>query len=226
MDWRVAKSLNVLLNQLNVMFPGRDKSSDGSIGDAAHATRDSNHNPWVHDSNGQPVVTARDFTNDPKHMDSHLLALALVASRDQRIKYVIDHGKICAGNLGPQPWVWRKYNGINQHDHHCHLSVIDQQGRYDDETQWVIKMPEASAEDLSAKQATPPAKTYITLRKGSTGAEVGRLQQLLNKHGYSKVVVDDAFGKQTRVAVVAFQNANKLVGDGVVGKYTWLALET
>ena len=34
MVWRVAKSLNVLLDQINAIAPNRDKSSDGSIGDA------------------------------------------------------------------------------------------------------------------------------------------------------------------------------------------------
>ena len=37
MTWRVAKSLDVLLGQINAKFPDRDKSSDGGIGDEAHA---------------------------------------------------------------------------------------------------------------------------------------------------------------------------------------------
>jgi hypothetical protein len=46
MAWRVARSLEVLLGQFNAACPGRSKASDGSIGDAAHATRDSDHKPW------------------------------------------------------------------------------------------------------------------------------------------------------------------------------------
>ena len=38
--WRIAKSLDTLLAQLNALAPHRSKLSDGSIGDAAHATRD------------------------------------------------------------------------------------------------------------------------------------------------------------------------------------------
>mgnify|MGYP001562524195 CR=1 FL=1 len=62
MSWRVAKSLDVLLAQINALSPNRDKSSDGSIGDANHSARTSDHNP---DDAG--VVKARDFSNDPAH---------------------------------------------------------------------------------------------------------------------------------------------------------------
>ena len=44
MAWRVARSLDVLLGQLNALAPERSKASDGSIGDAAHASRSSDHN--------------------------------------------------------------------------------------------------------------------------------------------------------------------------------------
>ena len=106
MTYRVATSLEVLREQINRIAPNRDKSSDGGIGDEAHASRSSDHNPWVVE-NGIGIVTARDFTNDPNHgMDSHQLALALVASRDERIKYVIDHGRICSGTYQDhQAWV-------------------------------------------------------------------------------------------------------------------------
>ena len=224
MTWRVAKSLNVLLNQLNTKFPGRDKSSDGSIGDAQHASRSSDHNPWVHDHTGQPVVTARDFTNDHAHMDSHLLALALAASKDERIKYIIDHNQICSGTGQDKPaWVWRPYPtppNKNPHDHHCHVSVKSDEAHFDDERPWVINMPTAVS---GSTPSGPVSKTYVTLRVGATGKEVGELQTLLNKNGFS-VVPDEAFGEKTRRAVINFQVAKKLVADGVVGKYTWLAL--
>ncbi len=64
MAWRTAKSLDVLLDEINRAAPKRSKASDGSIGDAAHATRSSDHNPWVRWL-GTGIVTARDFTHDP-----------------------------------------------------------------------------------------------------------------------------------------------------------------
>lgn len=221
MTWRVANSLNTLLRQLNAAFPNRDKSSDGSIGDAAHASRSSDHNPWVKDSSGQPIVTARDFTNDAPYMDSHELALKLIASRDRRIKYVIDHGKIMAGEPGPQPWVWRKYTGSNPHDHHVHVSVREQQRLYDDETPWILG-PLAPAPSVPI----PKPNRYPTLRVGDANADVNRLQYLLNAHLPSaKLNQDGDFGPATLKAVKIFQSQSGLVADGIVGQYTWRKLE-
>jgi hypothetical protein len=124
MAWRVARSLDILLGQLNALAPRRSKASDGSIGDAAHATRDSDHNPW-YVFGGQALVTARDFTHDPAGgLDCHQLAAALVGRRDPRIKYVIWNRRILSGNPGPSPWRWRAYSGSNPHTKHLHVSVV------------------------------------------------------------------------------------------------------
>ena len=64
--WRVAESLQRLLEQVNQMAPDRNKASDGSIGDPRHQSRASDHNPWVIDGN-IGVVTARDITHDPRN---------------------------------------------------------------------------------------------------------------------------------------------------------------
>lgn len=122
--YKVADSLLVLRNQLNAIAPGRSKRSDGFVGDAAHQSRDSDHNPWwVH--GGHRWVTAGDFTQDSHGgLNCVDLAEALQDSRDPRIKYVIWQRQIMAGRLGPKPWVWRPYNGPNPHAKHLHLSVV------------------------------------------------------------------------------------------------------
>lgn len=84
--WRVAKSLDRLLAQVNRLAPDRSKASDGAIGDAKHQSRESDHNPWVTDGT-IGVVTARDITNDPKHgCSAEQIANSIVASKDPRIK--------------------------------------------------------------------------------------------------------------------------------------------
>ena len=51
------------------------------------------------------------------------------------------------------------------------------------------------------------------------GNEVMELQKLLNNFG-NTLVIDGKFGPKTKGAVIKFQIANKLVGDGVVGAKT------
>jgi hypothetical protein len=62
------------------------------------------------------------------------------------------------------------------------------------------------------------------LEKGSSGDEVRKLQELLNKHGAS-LGIDSRFGGQTEAAVMKFQEADgKLFADGVAGVDTIAAL--
>lgn len=59
-----------------------------------------------------------------------------------------------------------------------------------------------------------------TLRQGASGAAVRDLQSKLAAKGYG-IAVDGQFGPRTRNAVIAFQRANGLTVDGVVGPQTW-----
>lgn len=62
-----------------------------------------------------------------------------------------------------------------------------------------------------------------TLRYGSSGDCVRRLQQRLNELGLNcgnQLTVDGAFGRVTRMRVYAFQGRNRLAVDGVVGPIT------
>ena len=101
--WRLARSLEALRSAANKAAPNRSKASDGTIGDAAHSSRASDHNP-----NKAGVVQGMDLTHDPAGgLDSYWLAEQLLLSRDPRIKYVISNGKIASGSGGKSPWKWR-----------------------------------------------------------------------------------------------------------------------
>ncbi|MDO5498361.1 MAG: peptidoglycan-binding protein [Propionibacteriaceae bacterium] len=61
------------------------------------------------------------------------------------------------------------------------------------------------------------------LQKGSSGLRVQAAQRLLNANG-AGLSVDGQFGDNTRRAVINFQNAKRLQGDGIIGPKTWSAL--
>ena len=73
--------------------------------------------------------------------------------------------------------------------------------------------------------ATPvnvaPVTTQPMLRTGSRGDAVRKLQEMLNAKGYTCGNVDGIFGSKTYAAVLAFQKANGLAADGIVGPLTW-----
>ncbi len=221
MAWRLAKSLEKLRSQVNAAAPNRDKSSDGSIGDAAHASRGSDHNPYIKDG-AVGVVRAIDITHDPKGgLDSYALAETLRKSADPRIRYIISNRKIA--NPGA---AWRKYTGSNPHDHHVHVSVGESKSLYDNTGEWEIGLAskgiiERAIVAVSDIIAPPPPK-YPTLKRGDRGDEVKRLQRLLD---FAAKDVDGDFGKKTEAAVKAAQRRLKIFVDGKAGPYTWRGLE-
>ena len=64
------------------------------------------------------------------------------------------------------------------------------------------------------------AVTYKTLKTGSRGTEVKKLQTALKEKGYYSMKVDGVFGKGTLSAVKAFQKDNGLKTDGIAGPQT------
>jgi len=154
MSWRLAKSLETLRSQINTLAPNRDKSSDGTIGDARHQASTSDHNP-----NSAGVVCAMDITHDPRHgIDAGKVADILRQSHDNRIKYLISNRRIASS--GVYPWIWRRYTGSNPHDKHFHISV---KGSYDDPRPWKLELsplipatrPEPSAGDPKFHSLVP-----------------------------------------------------------------------
>lgn len=140
MGWRLVNSLVTLRNEVNALAPNRDKSSDGTIGDSAHSSRTSDHNP---ESDG--TVDALDIDHDPANgCDVDKIFAQIVANKDSRVKYLIRKGKICAGRLGPQPWVWRDRGTDDATDHvlHGHISVLDE--GQDDTSPWLRKEDEVT----------------------------------------------------------------------------------
>lgn len=139
--WVVDRSIPVLFGQINAAAPTRDKSSDGTIGDAAHQARESQHNPESPPPPGNPddQVDAGDITHDPKAgADMGVVAESIRLSRDRRVLYVIFNRRIFYGydRAGLPAFTWTSYSGSDPHTGHLHVSVNDV---HHDETQlWEI----------------------------------------------------------------------------------------
>ena len=80
-----------------------------------------------------------------------------------------------------------------------------------------IKMA-GKPETDKAENASP------TLRRGSRGDNVKKLQETLNTLGYDCGTADGIFGAKTETAVRSFQQANGLAEDGIAGKNTMALL--
>lgn len=194
MIWRVARALDVLLVEINKAAPNRNKASDGSIGDAAHASRSSDHNPWVV-VGGVGVVRARDFTHDPAGgLDCNKLA--------DRLSQMIDEGTHPA--LGSGAYIiwqrriksrdrrtegWRTYTGSNPHDKHLHLSVALNATGFDSLNRWGVMDTEEPDDMFSEKDRKMledvhkwlAAGGVVRAKQSRTNTRLGRANKKLGK---------------------------------------------
>lgn len=125
--WYVAPCLEQLRAELNTRWPGRDRTSDGGVGDTSHAARVSDHNP---DWTAGGVVRARDFDEDG--IPTALLLREAIT--DPRTNYVIYERLLYLRGRGFKPVA---YTGINPHDHHMHISIRHGAQWENDRTPWI-----------------------------------------------------------------------------------------
>jgi hypothetical protein len=92
MSYVVDRGLLKLRDQVDAAAPGRKKGSDGTIGDAEHAARTSQHNPESPPPPGNPdnQVDALDLTHDPASgADMAVVTEAIRRSKDLRVRYCV-----------------------------------------------------------------------------------------------------------------------------------------
>jgi hypothetical protein len=133
MSYFLVASLVQLRDEVNARFPGRDRTSDGWIGDASHQARKSSHNPdWSHGG----AVRAIDIDNNGgSYEKTPLQQLVLKAAiGDPRVWYVISNGIIYSRTYG---WRASRYTGSSPHDHHVHVSVTEDAARWKDRSRWL-----------------------------------------------------------------------------------------
>ncbi len=130
--WILVPCLVSLRQEFNTLAPTRDKSSDGSIGDEAHASSSSDHNP---DETGATPYEDSDRLNEVHAIDVDIdlrkagwtmaKAVEVIVTRhrtgaDDRLQNVIYNRRIWSRSWG---WTAREYTGSNPHDKHAHFSA-------------------------------------------------------------------------------------------------------
>jgi hypothetical protein len=218
-DWRLAGSVVQLVAEANAANPGRDKSSDGTIGDARHAGggpgtpswKASDHNPWVVVA-GKGVVRAADLDTDGLNLVAAVETARAKAAAGQlpQLDYAILNGKITAPDFSG----WRAYKGTDPHVTHAHFSVSTDPARFDDRRPWGIFGP------VPAPPPPPPGPPAWT------GPDLtGRGPSLRGVRGNNGPRVADLQGRLART-YPAYRHAHgDLVADGWWGDITaaWLA---
>lgn len=203
----LAPSLVRLRNEINLAFPHRDKRSDGWLGDAAHASRVSDHNP---DSRG--IVHAIDVDvddGDPnKDLRTRLIAQAI---RHPSTHYVISNGKIYSREYGFRA---RVYTGTNGHYHHVHVSILRTRTAETSTRPWGIRVVTTHPNPYPVPVLG--SREYISRTTKKTATEVKFIQWAAGGPAYD----DGDWQSKTDDLVGDFQDRHGLRRDLRVGKDT------
>lgn len=141
-------SLHTLRAEFNALAPARDKASDGWIGDTAHSSSVSDHNPAP--NGGVHAIDVDEDLRVPGLTMERCVQFLLARCRsgaENRLKYVIYERRIWSASGG---WREQDYTGQNAHDKHAHFS--SKYGTIENDTRsWHLEdIPVAiTADDLS-----------------------------------------------------------------------------
>ena len=224
MSYYLSPSLAILRDELNTKYPNRDKTSDGWIGDAAHRTRKSDHNP---DADGS--VNALDIDKDG--IDVPLLLDKL--KQHPSVNYFIYNRQIYSRSHNFVP---RKYSGSNPHTSHIHVSIYHTASAENDNRSWFGDLTPSTPKPATQPKSNAPTYVAPALRASfsrgrwrATGYRTQTLvwQRQMAKRGW-RIKVDGYYGAQSRRVAIAFQREKAREGyglavDGVVGPETWNA---
>jgi len=128
-DWILAEATKI--------SPNRNRASDGIVGDPAHASRISDHNPSYGNYPGaQKYAHAVDITHDVSgstpdaifnaHAEGEKVRKRCQAGIERRVKYLVSHNFVTKRDIiaSPPYWNWRDKASYD-HASHLHVSFYD-----------------------------------------------------------------------------------------------------
>jgi hypothetical protein len=158
-SWILVPCLVTLRDEFNALAPGRDKASDGSIGDAAHAQESSDHNP---DETGRTPYEDADDINEVHAIDvdddlrrpgwTMNRALEIIVTRhredrDDRLQNIIYNRRIWSRSWG---WTARAYTGASAHTEHAHFSARYTTAQERDTSPWGLLEDDVTKSEFTA----------------------------------------------------------------------------
>lgn len=253
MAWTLTKGLKNVNAEFDEAFPKRDKASDGTVGDLAHQSGRSGHNPdrtgkaEYRDGDGLDEVRATDRDKDLRNPK---------VSMEQVIQYLVQQGRkgvylpfryfIYRGRIWKKAngWKTEKYTGRNGHYEHAHFSGdwTQKADNWSGKLGLVALVKKLTAPPAPTKPAPakpkPPAGTKPPVQSGthkpgsrtisaalkSRGDDVKFVQKWIGKKRMGPA--DGIAGPRFTSGVKWYQGVRNLKQTGVVDKggATWKAM--
>jgi hypothetical protein len=211
--WRLNPALTSFREAVNAAYPGRDKTSDGTVGDLAHQATDSDHNP---DPDGSVDAWDMDVQLDgpdkpPPAED--LEHLKQVFEVHESSKYWI-HNRVIASR--DTNWKRFPYTGLNPHDKHIHFNT--RPSHENSSAPWVIRegdMPVA----YKVESADPKYNDRFFLSNGvNRRGPIRQAQGILNPAiaGCTVVTLTDAMRTSVSANLAWEQYLDAVAGKELV----------
>jgi len=182
-DWVLIPCLKALFAEFDRIAPSRDRTSDGSIGDAAHRNEVSDHNPDetgrvpIHDADHLNEVHAIDVDNNLRESDLSMEKVVQFllgrcrSGAEKRLRYVIYNRRIWSASSG---WAQKTYTGASPHTEHAHFSASYETNLEASTASWHLEdIPVA----LTAADKTWITNTIAAQTKSAINAELGAIAQ-------------------------------------------------
>ena len=120
-------------------------------------------------------------------------------------------------------WLYPSIKTVGKHKDYCATACPGKNFPFDAIVNGAKNVGKVEAEEETKKGGTTVNITLNVLQNGSEGEQVKNLQCLLIAKGYplKEYGADGDFGNETEAAVRAFQKANNLDVDGIVGQHSW-----